>query len=216
VYMYVTMSCQLFDRWMCIFTEQYFFSILVRSLKSLSVFYFIIMHTTFIHCTVWKFLLCCNFVILLFFYWPSVLFQFTLFLNDIKSNSDSATSKHSDKNAKIRDGSKNTIEDDPKCSSSNDQEEKNTSEYNPNSKLTSTGSRSDYSSCDAKKSQDSKIATSHDSDDSSADSNSQGKNANSSSEHASANGNATIEEQDHDSYSKDSSASENEKKTTRK
>jgi len=89
---------------------------------------------------------------LMFFYWPSVLFQFTLFLNDIKSNSDSATSKHSDKNAKLREGSKNTIEDDPKCSSSNDQEEKNTSEYNPNSKLTSTGSRSDYSSCDAKKS----------------------------------------------------------------
>jgi len=117
--MYVTMSCQLFDKWMCIFTEQFFFSILVRSVKSLSVFYFIIMHTNFIHCTVWKFLLCCNFdnlifffsirfVILMFFYWPSVLFQFTLFLNDIKSNSDSATSKHSDKNAKLREGSKNT------------------------------------------------------------------------------------------------------------
>jgi len=87
----------------------------------------------------------------MFFYWPSVLFQFTLFLNDIKSNSDSATSKHSDKNAKLREGSKNTIEYDPKCSSSNDPEEKNTSEDNPDSKLTSTGSRSDYSSCDAKK-----------------------------------------------------------------
>ncbi len=71
----------------------------------------------------------------------------------------------------------------------------------------------DYSSCDAKKSQDSKIVTNHDCDDSSADSNSQGKNANSTSEHASANGNATIEEQDHDSYSKDSSASENGKKS---
>ena len=86
----------------------------------------------------------------------SVLFQFTLFLNDIKSNSDSATSKHSDKNAKIRDGIKNTIKDDLKCSSSNDSmmrtiPEKNASENNPNSKLTSTGSRSDYSSCDAKK-----------------------------------------------------------------
>jgi hypothetical protein len=91
-------------------------------------------------------------------------------------------------------------------------EEKNASENNPNSKLTSTGSRSDHSSCDAKKSQDSKIATDHDCDDSSTDSNSQGKNANSTSEHASANGNATIEEQDHDSYSKDSSASENGKK----
>jgi len=91
-------------------------------------------------------------------------------------------------------------------------EEKNASENNPNSKLTSADSSSDHSSCDAKKSQDSKIAASHDSNDSSADSNSQGKNANSSSEHASANGNATIEEQDHDSYSKDSSASENGKK----
>jgi hypothetical protein len=82
--------------------------------------------------------------------------------------------------------------------------------------LTSTGSRSDYSSFDAKKSQDSKIATDLNCGDSSADSNSQGKNANSTSEHASANGNATIEEQDHDSYSEDSSASENGKKTTRK
>jgi hypothetical protein len=40
--MYVTMSCQLFDRWMCIFTKQYFFFILVRSVKLLSVYYFII------------------------------------------------------------------------------------------------------------------------------------------------------------------------------
>ena len=59
----------------------------------------------------------------MFFYWPSVLFQFTLFLNDIKSNFDSATLKHSDKNAKLREGSKNTIEYDPKRSSSNDPEE---------------------------------------------------------------------------------------------
>ena len=124
--------------------------------------------------------------------------------------------KHSDKNAKLREGSKNTIEYDPKCSSSNDPEEKNTSEDNPDSKLTSTGSRSDYSSCDAKKCQDSKIATGYDSDDSSPDSNFQGKNANSTSEHASANGNASIEEQDHDSYSKDSSANEKGKKTPRK
>ena len=69
----------------------------------------------------------------------------------MKSNSDSATSKHSDKNAKLKEGSKNTIEYDPKCSSSNNPEEKNTSKDNTNSKLTSTGSRSDYSSCDAKK-----------------------------------------------------------------
>jgi len=130
--------------------------------------------------------------------------------------------KHSDKNAKIRDGSKNTTKDNLKCSSSNDSmmrtipEEINASEDNPNSKLTSTGSRSDYSSCDAKKSQDSIIATDHDCDDSSADSNFQGKNANSISEHASANGNATFEEQDHDSYSKDSSANEKGKKTPRK
>ena len=38
-------------------------------------------------------------------------------------------------------------------------EEKNASENNPNSKLTSTGYSSDPSSCDAKKRQDSKIAT---------------------------------------------------------
>ncbi len=106
----------------------------------------------------------------MFFYWPSVLFQFTLFLNDNKSNFDSATSKPSDKNAKLREGSKITIEYNPKCSSSNDPEEKNTSEDNPNSKLTSTGSRSDYSSCDAKKRQDSKIATDLDCGDSRADS----------------------------------------------
>jgi hypothetical protein len=56
-------------------------------------------------------------------------------------------------------------------------EEKNTSEDNPNSKLTSTGSRSDYSSCDVKKSQDSKTATDLKCGDSSTDSNSQGKNA---------------------------------------
>jgi hypothetical protein len=68
-------------------------------------------------------------------------------------------------NAKLREGSKNTIEYNPKCSSSNDPEEDN-----PNSKLTSTGSRSDYSSCDAKKSQDSKIATDLDCGHSSADS----------------------------------------------
>ena len=78
--------------------------------------------------------------------------------------------------------------------------------------MTSTGSRSDYSSCDAKKSQDSKIATDLDCGKASADSNSQGKNANSTSEHASDNGNATIEEQDHDSYSKNSSVSDNRKK----
>jgi len=95
-------------------------------------------------------------------------------------------------------------------------EEKNASENNPNSKLTSAGYSSDPSSCDAKKRQDSEIATGYDSDDSSADSNFQGKNANSSSEHASANGNAPFEEQDHDSYSKDSSANENGKKTPRK
>jgi len=75
--------------------------------------------------------------------------------------------------------------------------------------LTSTGSRSDYSSCDAKKSQDSKIATDLDCGKASADSNSQGKNANFTSEHASDNGNATIEEQYHDSYSKNSSVSDN-------
>jgi hypothetical protein len=102
--------------------------------------------------------------------------------------------KHSDKNAKIRDCSKNTTKDDLKCSSSNDSmmrtilEEKNASENNPNSKLTSTGYTSDPSSYDAKKRQDSKFTTGHDSDDSSADSNFQGKNANSSSEHASDNG----------------------------
>jgi len=78
--------------------------------------------------------------------------------------------------------------------------------------LTSTGSRSDYSSCDAKKSQDSKIATDLDCGKASADSNSQGKNANFTSEHASDNGNATIEEQYHDSYSKNSSVSDNRKK----
>jgi hypothetical protein len=65
--------------------------------------------------------------------------------------------KHSDKNAKIRDGSKNTTKDNLKCSSSNDSmmrtipEESNASENNPNSKLTSAGSSSDHSSCDAKK-----------------------------------------------------------------
>jgi hypothetical protein len=91
-------------------------------------------------------------------------------------------------------------------------EEKNASENNPDSKLTSTGYSSEPSSCDAKKLQDSKIATGCDSDDPSADSNFQVKNANSSSEHASANGNATFEEQDHNSYSKDSSANENGKK----
>ena len=112
----------------------------------------------------------------------------------------------------MREGSKITIEYNPKCSSFNDPEEKNTSEDNPNSKLTSTGSRSDYSSCDAKKSQDSKIATDLDCGKASADSNSQGKNANSTSEHASDNGNATIEEQDHDSYSKNSRNSESRKK----
>ena len=63
-----------------------------------------------------------------------------------------------------------------------------------------------------KKSQDSKIATDLKCGDSNADSNSQGKNANSTSEHALDNGNVTIEEQDHDSYSKNSSVSENRKK----
>jgi len=60
-----------------------------------------------------------RFVILLYFYWPSVFFQFTLTLDNIKSTSDSATSNHNNKNAKIRDDSKNTTEDDLKCSSSN-------------------------------------------------------------------------------------------------
>jgi hypothetical protein len=116
-----------------------------------------------------------------------VFFQFTLTLNNIKSTSDSATSNHSNKNAKIRDDSKNTTEDDLKCSSSNDStmktipEEKNTFENNPKSKLTNADSSSDHSSCDAKKSQGSRIATDHDSDDSSADSNSQDKDANASS-----------------------------------
>jgi len=114
-----------------------------------------------------------------------------LTLNDIKSNSDSATLNHSDKNAKIRDDSKNTTEDDLKCSSSNDStmktipEENKAFENNPKSKLTSADSGSDHSSCDAKKIQGSNIATSHDSDDSSTDSNSQGKDANSSSEDSS-------------------------------
>jgi len=114
-----------------------------------------------------------------------------LTLNDIKSNSDSATLNHSDKNAKIRDDSKNTTEDDLKCSSSNDStmktipEENKAFENNPKSKLTSADSGSDHSSCDAKKNQGSNIATSHDSDDSSTDSNSQGKDANSSSEDSS-------------------------------
>jgi len=95
------------------------------------------------------------------------------------------------KNAKIRDDSKNTTQDDLKRSSSNNSmmktipEEKNAFENNPKSKLTSTDSGSDHSSCDAKKSQGSKIATNHDSDDSSADSNSQDKDANSSSEDSS-------------------------------
>jgi len=70
----------------------------------------------------------------------------------IATNLDCGHSSADSLNAKLREGSKNTIEYDPKCSSSNDPEEKNTSEDNPNSKLTSTGSRSDYSSCDAKKS----------------------------------------------------------------
>jgi len=60
------------------------------------------------------------FVILLYFYWPSVFFQFTLTLNDIKSTSDSANSNYNNKNTKIRDDSKNTTKDDLKCSSSND------------------------------------------------------------------------------------------------
>jgi cytoskeletal protein RodZ len=96
------------------------------------------------------------FVILLYFYWPSVFFQFTLTLNDIKSTSDSANSNYNNKNTKIRDDSKNTTKDDLKCSSSNDStmktipEEKNTFENNPKSKLTNG-----------------KIATDHDSDDSS-------------------------------------------------
>jgi hypothetical protein len=61
-------------------------------------------------------------------------------------------------------------------------EEKNTFENNPKSKLTNADPSSDHSSCDAKKSQGSKIATDHDSDDSSAHSNSQDKDANSSSD----------------------------------
>jgi hypothetical protein len=85
----------------------------------------------------------------------------------IATDLDCGDSRADSLNAKLREGSKNT-------SSSNDPEEKNTSEDNPNSKLTSTGSRSDYSSCDAKKSQDSKIATDLDCDKASADSNSQG------------------------------------------
>jgi len=123
----------------------------------------------------------------------------------IATDLDCGDSRADSLNAKLREGSKNT-------SSSNDPEEKNTSEDNPNSKLTSTGSRSDYSSCDAKKSQDSKIATDLGCGKASADSNSQGINANFTSEHASDNGNATIEEQYHDSYSKNSSVSDNRKK----
>ena len=63
-------------------------------------------------------------------------------------------------------------------------EEKNTFVNNPKSKLTNADSSTDHSSCDAKKVK-SKIATGHDSDDSSADSNSQDKDANSSSEDSS-------------------------------
>ena len=51
--------------------------------------------------------------------------------------------------------------------------------------MTNADPSSNHSSCDAKKSQGSKIATDHDSDDSSADSNSQDKDANSSSEDSS-------------------------------
>jgi hypothetical protein len=86
---------------------------------------------------------------------------------------------------------KNTTEDDLKCSSSNDStmktipEEKNIFENNRKSKMINADSGSDHSSCDAKKSQGSKIATDHDSDDSSTDSTSQDKDANSSSEDSS-------------------------------
>jgi len=132
--------------------------------------------------------------------------------------------KHSDKNAKIRDGSKNTTKDNLKCSSSNDSmmrtipEESNASENNPNSKLTSAGSSSDHSSCDAKKVKIVKmqpvmilmiqaliltfkvkmpiLALNM--------------------QVLMGIGNATFEEQDHDSYSKDSNANENGKKTPRK